>query len=398
MWKLALSGSELSLLSLLSPYLLAWPAISRWATSRRGQGWLRVLGLTLGLGAFVAPWPVAKVLVVFAANVAQWLALGATLRRLKGGRAAADEGKYLLLGLFFHVALKYYHYSVNPMWAMSAVTDRPWKWCGLALAAGSAVEKQLRPSVSEPQAPPPVKENASEPQYIGWGRFAVTIGLGSALFLLQTLFTDATSIIAWSWSGFPATGLTYNHAPFVALAALSGLFTLQAPKGIVFAPLAIASACLLVFYNDRLAFIGGAWLLSGVVGHIPELLAAASAGPTASILGGAMLLLVILDVLSVVTVAYAFVPLGQYLRERTDVVMVIAVACVGAGSMAMRRNPQVSNAGRRLSNFVALATAGLCVAFVALKAYTLSYASAPQPFHPNTGLFTAGIWTVSLTN
>lgn len=135
--------------------------------------------------------------------------------------------------------------------------------------------------------------------------------------------------------------------------------------------------------------------MSGLVNHLPEMFAAASAGPTASTFGGAMLLLVVLDVLSVVTVAYAFVPFGQYLRERTDVVMLFAVACLCAGSLAMRRNSTTSNVGRKLSSVSKLATVGCCVAAIALKASLLSSAPNPVPFHPQSGLFTAGIWTVS---
>lgn len=84
-WELSLSGSELALLSTLSPIVLAIPVVLDVASSRTGRTVLHLLTL-VGLGAFVLKSPVERLFAVAFANsalcigwVVDWSATPATL-------------------------------------------------------------------------------------------------------------------------------------------------------------------------------------------------------------------------------------------------------------------------------------------------------------------------------
>lgn len=83
----ALSGSELALITTLSPYLLSFRNISRFSTSRRGQSILRGLALTGTLTAWALPTPLLRLIWVSAASAATWLELGGRLSHMQSAEA-----------------------------------------------------------------------------------------------------------------------------------------------------------------------------------------------------------------------------------------------------------------------------------------------------------------------
>lgn len=68
-WQLALSGSELSLLVLLSPALLGIRPLRTWALTRSGQVTLRAVAILTGLGSYALKSPMQRLIVVNFANV-----------------------------------------------------------------------------------------------------------------------------------------------------------------------------------------------------------------------------------------------------------------------------------------------------------------------------------------
>lgn len=67
-WELALSGSELSLLVLLSPMLLGIRPLYTWALMRSGQVTLRAVAILTGLGSYALSSPLYRLFVVNFAN------------------------------------------------------------------------------------------------------------------------------------------------------------------------------------------------------------------------------------------------------------------------------------------------------------------------------------------
>lgn len=88
---LALSGSELSLLATVTPYILTYPRLSRFATSRRGQNVLRLITILCGMTAWAMPGPKSRLLSVSVANATMWCAMAGGLFRLNGAEAVKTE-------------------------------------------------------------------------------------------------------------------------------------------------------------------------------------------------------------------------------------------------------------------------------------------------------------------
>lgn len=246
-------------------------------------------------------------------------------------------------------------------------------------------------------------------------RVALSLGLGSILFLLQTLMMDSGTVISWTWTGYPISGPVFlDHAYIVTAAASAGLasgFVLEGVRrvaGIVRRPTSIlwdlsaCSACyVFTVYQDWIGFIGGCGLVFYLAFVFPSYAQAASRFCTASVLGWAMVLVVVLDVLSVLTVAYAFVPGGQYLRERTDVIMGFSMICICVGNWSIGN--QAKSIGQRISAKSPRYRSRTTLILLALGSislgsfYSSSYfhpAKEVIPYHPNNGVWTGGIWTV----
>ncbi|KAK4053362.1 Protein cwh43 [Microbotryomycetes sp. JL221] len=95
---------------------------------------------------------------------------------------------------------------------------------------------------------------------------------------------------------------------------------------------------------------------------------------------------------SVWTVAYAFVPYGNLLRERTDLVLIATMSLIGFGFVSARRN-SVTRSVRLLPVRVQAALTMLLLASVA-AVYRRRPLAPPQPYNAQNRVVTAGIWTM----
>ena len=158
--------------------------------------------------------------------------------------------------------------------------------------------------------------------------------LGSLIYCLHTYFADPSSLIAWSWTGYengaPRGPLPHLHGSFTLLAQSIGLlipFALSSispsATGLLSHPIwfsfgASASYSLLVYKNYK-GYAGGLAFAIFCMSIVPTIFQrAASSGHVARTFFTAFLVYCLLVLASVWTVAYAFVPGGVYLRERTD--------------------------------------------------------------------------------
>lgn len=347
---------------------------------------------------------------------------------------------------------------MNPLWCIVDKDSNGWNKTGLVLALVACLEKSLRSSRLEPQPPsitapslrPTTKENgvAIKTRPASGRPGLVACGFGSLLFLVQTFISDASTIIAWNWSGYPVRDQpTYmQHVPVVitcaAVAAIQPFALeifrntfdkdLQDPRvrsyiernrnrrGLlgVIAFVACITLCsrtaswvpedlTSTLFSERNGFIAGCVVVAYILQGLPRYFQGMSALRSYRHFGHAMLLHVMLDVLSVVTVAYAFVPGGQLLRERGGLVISVAFLLVVLGDHHLPRRDD----GKRISTNFRYASfqirrygavvLGLLAACSWIFQYRFqhgltlkTYTRVSNPSKPES-LFTAGIWTVS---
>jgi hypothetical protein len=312
----------------------------------------------------------------------------------------------LSTGLIATLLLKYANASINPFWATTDSQSGGWNKTCLTLAAISLFEYAYRPLSLHPAAGPSAQKVDSPPPTVTTTkRLAITLGLGSLIHLIQTFITDAGTVISWTWTGYPISGPTLHPfaGVFIATSAIAVALSLKSIPGPFLPLLGTAGAVVLYRYKDWLGFAGGLLLVIYLIQVTPLYLRAASYLALPSIYGNTLLVNALLDVASVVTAAYAFVPFGWILRERTDLIIGFCMLSIVAGQVAtealdlpsqeklhMRSRVRIANINRWTKCICAL----LGVTGMAYS-YSKMPTATPIPYYPYHRLFSAGIWTVS---
>ena len=177
----------------------------------------------------------------------------------------------------------------------------------------------------------------------------------------------------------------------------SGLDTLLHPAWLAYGS---ASAYVMHAYRDWPGYAGSVAFTVFLTSVFPAVLcsaARAATGRVARTLGLAWLLVCILVVSNVFTVAYAFVPGGEYFRERTGTVLAVQMA----GLALAFRWPAFSHSGplrvQTLSR-QAKTAAGSALAVLTVASLLVSLYRWPsvviKPHRPGSRLARMGIWTV----
>ncbi|WFD03528.1 Protein cwh43 [Malassezia obtusa] len=413
---MAAKGHELLVLAQTLGLLAAWapPLRNALATRRHGEVTVgartpRTMGvLWLATLATVASFVVPDALVRLVIN-AVCTALVAVLAALDWAAAweagRLDETYTLwMLGFVLLLVARSWNYANSPLWPHLDATNGGRHRAALVLGAVCVAPLLLGAGVR--RAGPAVRR---APRAIPQrrARFAVaTLALGAWLCTLQTLLSDAGTLIAWGWTGFPVTGPTaVQHGALVIAAVAAGVgAALHAPRlGTHPAVLAAyaGGAALLFYADDWLGFAGGLAVAFAVpVLGLPLLQAALSHDPIAALLAAwtASTLFLFLNVL---TVAYAFLPGAWIMREHTGAMLLVQSALLAAG-VVNARAPHVAErlavaaaTQRRSFRRAAYVVLGaLLVAAGIVPAVRTVPPSAIAPYHPAERVFTAGIWTV----
>lgn len=172
-----------------------------------------------------------------------------------------------------------------------------------------------------------------------------SIALGSLIYSLHERLSDPSSLVAWSWSGFPIRGPhPHVHAPLTILAQVLGALlalALSPPNSPTSAPalpstrgfsniathplilgIGVFSTYLLHTRTGWVGYTGGLLHATFLTLITPPLLqnagSAARACGAGRVFGTAWAVWVVFVFVGTFTVAYAFVPGARSFRERTD--------------------------------------------------------------------------------
>jgi hypothetical protein len=226
--------------------------------------------------------------------------------------------------------------AVDPflVWAIVNEKSGGYNKTGIFLAALAIYELATRPSNARDSQ----REHAARSPSTGFNMvpwLSSAIALGSLIFTLHSLLSDSSTLIAWSWTGFghgrPNGPVPNLHGACTLIAQSIGL--LMAVSAVPTIPhtgesflthplwLACGAGSTYVLYTHKnwYGYAGGLGTAIVVMSITPHILHRASltenAGKT---FFTAWLVVCLFDLAHVWVVAYAFVPGGIYLRERTD--------------------------------------------------------------------------------
>jgi len=393
LWHMGISGYEAMLMGTISPFLLCSKSIR--ATVISNIRYVHLLSLS-GLLAYLVKSPELRLCCVGLGVSAGCLAWPATwyAERSQASRLEARALAWVV-GLMASSVAKFAFYSNNPIWPVLHAENGGWNKLGFALSVAAVLRSTRRVTDNRggfETSPSP----SGSPILAGFG-------LGGLFFGLHLLLTDSSTMIMWTWSGYPVKGPIAANGVITLLMMGAGvidyLMLPTAPRLAKYGVLS-AGAFLLTAYHNWTGYLGAMCLTIELVSLTPPLISSAVRhGPLA--FGFGFFVYDILVLASVWVVAYAFVPGGPVMREHTDWLMTTMVLAIGAGlyvapKATSNSNPRArsnKNGSNRLKSFYVY-----ILAVLELLAISISYLRFPTndyvPYHKEDKVITAGIWTV----
>ena len=360
---------------------------------------IRIVNLlaTAGLGAYLVPLPEYRLFTVgFGVSMgclawsATWFAERSQPARLNARVLAWTSG------LMMSSIAKFACHTNNPVWPVMHAENGGWNKLGLLLALLAAWQSSPRASESG-GALDLVPGRSKSP-------LMAAFGLGGLFFGLHSLLSDSSTMILWVWDGFPVRGPIAANGVLTIFAMAFGILMGLMLKGDVAAYidalLVGIGAFLVTSFSHWTGYAGALMLAAGLCSAAPMLISSAVGhGPLSFGLG--FLIYNFMVLAHVWVVAYAFVPGGPLLRERTNWVMAAMVlfmlvglqVATGAGSSRSNTRKSSGRSRDRFSSY-RIYIAG----FLQLIAIAIAYLRFPTndyvPHHKPEKVITAGIWTI----
>ncbi|EOQ99993.1 hypothetical protein E3P89_02659 [Wallemia ichthyophaga] len=382
-WSLSFAGQEGLMLVTLSSSLVTLKGVRVFASSSNGKTVLTMFSL-LGVFASKLEFPVLKLAAVTMAVIAQ------TIQISSEWYTSNDENciTYLVLGLLLHSVSKLIANSNNPFWPIMNNSNGGHIYLGLILGfTALIVRRYIVTSVVELNN---TKYKNDHNCYL------VGAGLGSYIWALHTYLSDPSTLLSWSWTGFPIQGPhPIYHSTVIVVGFVIGMLS---PKLLATSRVwhFFGTWCLgLCYYYDGWVSAGGAF---GCAIFYPSLattvfssIRAYTPGRTLGAVFGTYTVLVVAHTF---TVAYEFVPLGFLLRERSHLVMMTANIIIWCS--LPKSNARTNNFERNglFNIYVKVLLLGTIIASHLILKHRSENMTTIKPYHADQQLITSGIWTV----
>ncbi|KAI1378111.1 Frag1/DRAM/Sfk1 family-domain-containing protein [Hypoxylon crocopeplum] len=393
LWHMGISGYEIFVMSTISPFFLGIKPLRSLVIHN-----LRVchyLSLT-GLIAWQVKDPAYRLFTVGFGVAMSCLAWAATLYS-ESVHEARLESKILawIVGLIMSSAVKFAWQTNNPIWPIMHAANGGHNGTGLVLAL-LATWRFTRKAPLNTGTAPSGKEGGSS--------LLAALGLGGLFFGLHSLLSDTSTMILWVWEGYPVRGpLSAPHGWFTVVAMTAGLLTgIRQPKLVgtwsVYGAGCVGAA-VLTLYPNWFGYLGALTTAFYLTAIASPLLSTASMKSPATTFGLGFLIYNFMVLFHVWVVAYAFVPGGPLVREHTDWIMTTMMLLIGAGvfnltslnSSHHEHRTRGSRSQHREYHTLALSIINLFFIAAAVRRFpTNDY----KPYHEDSRLITAGIWTI----
>lgn len=391
---MGISGYEVTLLSTSSSFILGMSPLRNLVAKHPTI--FHLLSL-IGIAAYAVHDPAKRLLTVTAAVISQTLNWAMIFHTSRNQHMTLQKNAIAFgMGLVLSSIAKMSHYTNNPIWPIMNTENGGWNLLGLICGVIAALSSSNM--ATELSASPSDRNSRSN-----W--ILNSFGLGGIFFALHSLLSDSSTIVLWVWNGFPVRGpLVVPHGGFTICTMMVGLYLGVANPVVGCSWLSFASCCLgcslLYLLPGYSGYFGGLLLTFTLMAMLPAILYEAARTPPGRTFGLGLTVYNVLALMHVWIVAYAFVPGGPILRERTDIVLLVMMFSIGLGVSGVDHKVFAPLDKRTRTGF-SRKTARLLqsvIAFCASAVLVISYMRFPtfdySPYHPEEKLFTAGIWTV----
>jgi hypothetical protein len=393
---MGISGYEVLVMSTVSPFLLAIRPFRKFVVNN-----LRLFHLIAlsGLLAYLIKSPVYR---LFTVGFAVWMSClsWAATWYSEGYQPGRLESKISAwaVGLVMSSVVKFAWKTSNPIWPITHAANGGLNELGLILAVLAVLRStRQRPGNSSELALQNKQEGSS---------ILAALGLAGLFFGLHSLLSDSSTMILWVWEGWPVRGpISAPHGAVTILAMgaglLIGLFYEDFTRSWTFYGIGSVGAAVLTLYSNWTGYFGALALTIYLMGVAVPLIASAARKSPAATFGLGFFMYNFLVLFHVWVVAYAFVPGGPLVRERTDWVMTSTMLLIGCGvftsvsstpAAQRKRFNAYLNSRKQRSYYLYI------LGFLQLMAISVAYLRFPtydyKPYHKDDKVITAGIWTI----
>lgn len=393
---MGISGYEAFVMVTISPFLLGIAFVRSLVI--RNIRLVHLLSLT-GLLAYLIHDPAYRLFTVGFSLFMSCMAWSATWYAERS-QALRLESRILgwAGGLILSSIAKFACRTNNPIWPIMHAPNGGWNKIGLLIAVLATVRSTRSSNFT-----------GGDLSLVGtrYGYSWMTgLGLGGLFFGMHSLLSDSSTMILWVWEGHPVRGpISAPHGALTIMAMSVGLvFGIQNPSlagSWTFFVIGSIGAAMLTNFSHWTGFYGGLILAIYLMAVAPILITSAARFSPASTFGLGFLVYNLMVLFHVWVVAYAFVPGGPLVRERTDWIMTVLMILLAAGifsalsetrSTRTRTRRQAPMKRRSQSHHVHVLGA------LQLISFAIAYLRFPTndyvPYHADTKSFTAGIWTI----
>ncbi|KAI1385996.1 Frag1/DRAM/Sfk1 family-domain-containing protein [Hypoxylon trugodes] len=393
LWYMGISGYEAFVMSTISPLLLGIRSVRSFVIHNlRSFHFLSLVGLL----AWQVKDPAFRLFTVGFAVAVSCLSWAATLYS-ESVHEARLESKILawLVGLVMSSAVKFAWQTNNPIWPIMHAENGGYNVVGLVLAVLATLRFTRKA---------PLNTGAATNDKHDGSKFLAAFGVAGVFFGLHSLLSDTSTMILWVWEGYPVRGpLSVPHGWFTVAAMTAGLLTgIRLPKLVstwsVYG-VGCVGAAILTLYPNWFGYLGAVTTAFYLTAIASPLLIAASKDSPGTTFGLGFFLYNVMVLFHVWVVAYAFVPGGPLVREHTDWIMTTMMLLIGAGVFnltsinSQRQQPHARPARAQHRKYHTLALGIINLFFIA-SAYRRFPTYDYKPYHEESRLITAGIWTI----
>ncbi|KAG7195169.1 uncharacterized protein KQ657_003693 [Scheffersomyces spartinae] len=399
LWHMGISGYEAAIgVTIVAPILVVLPFIRAFFTNVPFLS--RFIGVLLGVGVYKVEDPELRLLIL---SVGTFFSTVAYITESYTWSKLPTTSKYIsyhisfIIGLLATSTFKFLNYSNNPIWPIMNETNGGYNEVGLAIGLTSAFLTPMTYETTESHTSPAAKH--------GFLLFAA-LGFAGYYFSLHALLSDSGTLASWTWSGYPINGptpisgsLPFFGAMIVGILASLGIHPNVFSSTFYNAIVGGGSAFTLYSFPDWAGYCGAlvyAFYLSSLSG----LIAYSVIGHNVGVLYFfGFFFETVLALASVWIVAYAFVPGGPLLRERTDLILLFSFTCIQFGVLNYTLKAKESKIVRfsfettkTFKQALAVLTTLLALSITGyVKRYPIG---TPTPYNDGSGSFTAGIWCI----
>ncbi|ODV96675.1 hypothetical protein PACTADRAFT_48498 [Pachysolen tannophilus NRRL Y-2460] len=404
LWHMGISGYEAVIMTLMSPVVLLSSTFRKFVTEKPQIP--RLFSVIFGIGSYKIQDPANRLLLIAVATFFVVLALANEINYVnkflqKNSLSVKFYSASFTVGLLASSVCKLAFKTNNPIWPIMHEANGGYNMLGLAIGLFGAF---FTPRI----------QNDSQPAKIAKGKESAILtglGLGALMFILSAILTDSSTIILWSWDGYPVHGPTpIPHGPITLLSMSIGIYlglsNLEFVSTWKYFIIGNIGSIIMYLFSGWYGYFGGLIYTVFLCSIVPVIFIPASRLNPGLVFFIGYFVDMMLSLGHVWVVAYAFVPGGWLLRERTDILLLVTnlfLACgligyklINKDDLQKEQEEEAAKSSLKLSDVVSK-TLKILTILTAISAY-ISYkrfdTELPVPYHEEEKLFTAGIWTI----